>query len=90
MNIEYIGSLAALTSTLSLCPQIIKTHQTHTTDDLSWGMLGLFLCTCVLWMIYGWQIHSPSVFWGNVIMTLCSLWLLALKTHFDTHPNHEE
>ena len=82
MLVEIIGSLAAFTSTISLLPQIIKAHRTRSTDDLSIGMLLIFLLTSLLWAIYGLMIASYAVLIANVLMVLFSVWMLTLTYCF--------
>ena len=80
--VEIIGSLAAISSAVSLIPQITKVLKTRSTDDLSYGMLFLFLITSLLWVTYGFMISSTAVWGCNVFMTLTAILLLALKQKY--------
>ena len=80
--VEIIGSLAAISSAVSLIPQITKVLKTRSTDDLSYGMLFLFLITSLLWVTYGLMISSAAVWGCNVFMTLTAILLLALKQKY--------
>ena len=48
-----IGIVAGLCTTGSLLPQVIKTHRTKQTRDLSLGMFSLLAFGVGLWCIYG-------------------------------------
>lgn len=79
MFIQIVGALAAITSTISLVPQIYKSLKTKSVSDLSILMLINFLATSLLWMVYGFMIASAAVTIANIIMTLFSLWMLLLR-----------
>ena len=81
-TVEIVGGLAALTSTVSLIPQITKVLNTCSTQDLSRMMLFNFLLTSVLWVWYGAMINSLAVWGCNLIMTVSALFLVALKKKF--------
>ncbi len=79
MLITIFGFLAALTSTISLIPQIYKTYKTKSTRDISVLMLLNFVFSSICWVIYGAMIDAMSVVWCNVIMLGFSLILMVLK-----------
>lgn len=51
--IDLIGYLAGILGMLSFIPQLIKTIKTKQANDISMGMLCLFVLTNVLYIIYG-------------------------------------
>lgn len=83
MLIKTIGFLAALTSTISLVPQIIQSFKTKSVSDLSIWMLWNFLFSSILWCFYGAMILSFAVIGTNLIMTLFSMWLIILKFKYE-------
>ncbi len=83
MLIKIIGFLAAFTSTISLLPQLIHSFKTKSVADLSALMLWNFLFSSILWCFYGLMISSYAVICTNIIMTIFSLWILALKLKYD-------
>lgn len=83
MLIEIIGFFAALTSTFSLFPQIVKIYKTKSTRDLSYFMLANFLLTSSFWVAYGGLISSQPVLVANVICVISSVWLIQLKWKYD-------
>lgn len=80
--VEIVGGLAALTSSISLIPQITKVFKTKSTEDLSYGMLVNFLLTSLLWVWYGFLIASLAVWGCNLFMTITAFLLLILKRRF--------
>jgi MtN3 and saliva related transmembrane protein len=82
MLVNIIGFLAAVTSTISLIPQVIKMFKTHSVEDLSIGMIINFFLTSILWIIYGIMISSWSVWLTNIIMLIFSVIMLYLKMKY--------
>ena len=56
--IDLFGFLAALLTTIAFLPQLYKTWQTKSADDVSLVMLILFLTGLICWIIYGLKINS--------------------------------
>ncbi|MCK5107846.1 MAG: hypothetical protein KAQ83_03905 [Nanoarchaeota archaeon] len=44
-----------------MLPQLIKSIQTKQVQNLSWGMLYLYLLNCILWTEYGILINSLPI-----------------------------
>jgi uncharacterized protein with PQ loop repeat len=61
-----IGSTAAICTTLSFVPQLVKIRQ-QGGRDLSDGMLGLYLLGLTLWLAYGVRIQAAEVIAANVV-----------------------
>jgi MtN3 and saliva related transmembrane protein len=54
MNIvTFVGGVAALCTTVSYLPQLIKCWQTGHTGDLSLGMFSVLAAGVALWVFYG-------------------------------------
>jgi MtN3 and saliva related transmembrane protein len=51
--ITIIGLIAALFTTVSLLPQLIKVYKTKSSKDISTGMFTLFGSGVLLWFVYG-------------------------------------
>lgn len=79
MIVEIIGILAAITGTIRLVPQIIKSYVTKSVDDLSiwWQILGA--ATAILWLIYGILIDDIIITIGMIIVAICFLILVYQK-----------
>jgi MtN3 and saliva related transmembrane protein len=82
MLVNIIGFLAALTSTISLIPQIIKMRKTRSVEDISTSMALNFLATSALWIIYGLMITSWSVWLTNIFMLICAIIMIYLKIKY--------
>ncbi|MFH1386719.1 MAG: SemiSWEET transporter [bacterium] len=77
-----LGSLAAFCTTIAFLPQVIKTHQSHHTKDLSLSMFIIFSFGLIFWLIYGLAINSIPVIVANCITLLLSLYILYMKLRF--------
>ena len=74
-----IGFLAAILTTISFVPQVIKTMQTKHTEDISLVMYVLLVIGIFLWFIYGIYIDSMPVIAANAVTLVLSSIILALK-----------
>jgi MtN3 and saliva related transmembrane protein len=74
---EWIGIAAGALTTCAFFPQVVKTVRSRSTGDLSWAWLVMMTTGVFLWLIYGYYVGSPSVFFANVI-TFFSLFALLL------------
>lgn len=84
MFVEVIGFLAAFTSTISLIPQVIQMFRTRSVEDISVWMIVNFICTSVLWVVYGIMIASVSVWGANVIMLIFSILMMYFKVRYSS------
>ena len=73
-----IGATAAICTTMSFVPQIVKIHR-QGGRDLSYGMLLLYLLGLALWLVYGLRIEATEVIAANVAGGLLVLTAIALK-----------
>jgi len=80
--ITIIGLLAALGTTTSFLPQLIKSWKTHKTHDVSLPMY-IVLCTSVfLWLIYGILIRDLPLILANVVTFILATSILLLKIKY--------
>lgn len=79
---DIIGYLAATLTTISFLPQLIKIWTTKSADDVSTGMFVFFVFGVVLWIVYGWEIHSPPVITANIVTCILASMILVLKLVF--------
>jgi MtN3 and saliva related transmembrane protein len=61
-----VGSAAAICTTLSFVPQLVKIRR-QGGRDLSDGMLVLYLLGLTLWLAYGVRIEAAEVIGANVV-----------------------
>lgn len=67
---ELVGTMAAVLSTISFVPQVVKVWRTRSARDLSLIMYLMFWVGIFLWLLFGLMIGSFSVVTGNFV-TLC-------------------
>jgi 5'(3')-deoxyribonucleotidase/uncharacterized protein with PQ loop repeat len=74
----FIGTLAAICTTVAFVPQIVKLRK-QGGEDLSYPMLFLYLAGVLLWLVYGLMIHAAAVIWANAIATFLITICITLK-----------
>jgi len=60
-----VGIVAALCTTASYLPQVVKTWRTRETADVSLGMLALLATGVGLWCGYGLLLRDPIIVAAN-------------------------
>jgi len=79
MNIEIIGLIAAVFTTSSFFPQVIKIWKTKQTKDISTTMyIAMMIGTC-FWLTYGILINSLAIIVANIISGLLVLFVIIFK-----------
>ena len=79
INIEFIGLIAAVLTTSSFFPQVIKIWKTKQTKDISTTMyIAMMIGTC-FWLTYGILINSLAIIVANIISGLLVLFVLIFK-----------
>ncbi|MDC0654730.1 SemiSWEET transporter [Flavobacteriaceae bacterium] len=79
MNIEIIGLIAAVFTTSSFFPQVVKIWKTKQTKDISTTMyIAMMIGTC-FWLAYGLLINSLAIIVANIISGLLVLFVLIFK-----------
>jgi MtN3 and saliva related transmembrane protein len=76
--IDFIGTVAAVSTTTAFIPQIVKIRR-QGGRDLSYSMLVLYLTGIVLWLLYGLMIHAAAVIWANAATSVLVAGALVLK-----------
>lgn len=80
MNIlNLIGNIAALLTTISFLPQVIKTIKTKDTKSISLPMYLLFITGVFLWIIYGLRSNQMPIIIGNTITFILAGVILGYK-----------
>ena len=77
--IDLFGFSAALLTTIAFIPQLYKTWQTKSADDVSLVMLILFITGLLCWIIYGLKINSKPILVANIITFIFNFSILILK-----------
>lgn len=83
--VSIVGFVAAIFTTLSFLPQVIKTIKTKHTKDLSLGMYSLFVTAVLLWFIYGFLINDiPVIIANGIILCLATIILFYIVKYGKT------
>ena len=77
--IDLFGFSAALLTTIAFIPQLYKTWQTKSAEDVSLIMLILFITGLICWIIYGLKINSIPILIANIITFIFNFSILILK-----------
>ena len=75
----WIGSAAALASTVSFLPQAWKIIQSGKTDDISTGMYVITVSAFALWLAYGVMLRQWPLVASNGICLLMAAFILFMK-----------
>ena len=81
-SITVIGLIAALFTTFSLLPQLIKVYKTKSTKDISTGVFALFGGGVLLWFIYGLLTRDLPIIIANSLAFVQSVIILVFKLRF--------
>ncbi len=81
--VNAIGLLAAVCTTISFVPQLIRVWRLRTARDISLTMFLVFSFGTFLWFLYGIFIRSLPVALANAVTLALSLTILVLKLKFD-------
>ena len=77
-----IGAIAAVCSTVTLLPQLLKMRR-FGAQDLSYQMLYLYLFGVLLWLVYGTMIHSIPLMISNAPALCLAIPCIATKWKSD-------
>jgi MtN3 and saliva related transmembrane protein len=80
--ITIVGLVAALFTTVSLLPQLLKVWRTKSTRDISTGMFALFGIGVFLWFIYGLSINDLPIIIANSVAFVQAVLILAFKIKY--------
>jgi MtN3 and saliva related transmembrane protein len=78
-EIDLLGLFAGTLTTVAFVPQVIKTWQSKSANDVSLGMFLLFSLGLILWLLYGIAIHSTPVIVANAVTLVLTGIILVLK-----------
>ena len=77
-----IGYAAALLISLLQLPQVYKTYQIKSADELSIYMILLNFLASILWLVYGIILDKPPIYISNVIYFIANCTLLGMKCYY--------
>jgi MtN3 and saliva related transmembrane protein len=82
--ISLIGVAAAVLTTSSFVPQIIRAYKTKSMEDVSPYLMSIFGAGTLLWMIYGVYRSDIVIIAANATATGLNVILLYFKFHYRT------
>lgn len=79
--IDFIGTLAAILTTVSFAPQVWKIWASKSAGDVSLPMYLLFGCGVILWLVYGIMLAALPIIIANgtTLALVCALIAMKLK-----------
>ena len=78
-----IGSTAAICTTISFLPQLLRVWRRKSASDISLTMFLLFSFGVACWLIYGLGIGSGPITAANAVTLALALAILTLKLRYD-------
>lgn len=80
--IELIGYLGSFLTSITFIPQVYKSWQSKSVGDLSTWMILIVITSTIVWLVYGFAIHSGPVIAANMVVFILSLVLFYFKLRF--------
>ncbi len=74
-----IGLIAAICTTSSFVPQVVKILRSKRTQDVSLVMYAILTTGLFLWLVYGFILHDMPLILANLISLTLSMSVLILK-----------
>lgn len=79
MNITDLGFFAATLTTFAFFPQTYQSWKTKDLRGISLTMYSMFTVGVILWIIYGYRIHSWPIMIANIVTLFSAGSILFLK-----------
>ena len=76
---ELLGFVAAILSSISFLPQIIKIWRFRSVKDISTGMYVIYALSVILWLIYGMIIKSEPLILAEILTLILVSAILTMK-----------
>lgn len=81
-SIEFIGYFGSFLTSITFIPQVYKSWKSKSVGDLSTWMVLIVVTSTLVWLVYGYAIHSGPVIVANTIVLVLTLVLLYFKIKF--------
>lgn len=80
-----VASIVPITTSIQLLPQLYKTYNTKSVEDISFYSLIIILMNNILWLIHGYFIFDYSLILSGILsfiinIVLCILYMLYSDT----------
>lgn len=76
MDVNTLGIVAGVLTSVSMIPQLIKVIKEKNVEDLSWVMILVLICGLSLWVWYGILKDELPIILSNAFAVLLNLVLL--------------
>lgn len=80
---EAIGFMAALLTTGSFLPQVVRIWRSRETRAISLAMYAVFSSGVALWLLYGLLVGSWPVVLANAVTLVLALSILLMKIRYE-------
>lgn len=80
---EAIGTTAAVCTTVSFVPQLVRVWRRKSARDISLAMFLLFSFGVLCWLVYGFSLGSRPIIAANLATLVLSVAILVLKFRYD-------
>ncbi len=77
--VTVLGMVAAMLTTFSFVPQVLRTWKTRSTKDISLGMFVVYCTGIFLWLVYGVMLGDVPLIFSNAITFALAATILGLK-----------
>ncbi|PSO47012.1 MAG: hypothetical protein BRC33_13715 [Cyanobacteria bacterium SW_9_44_58] len=77
-----IGLTAGTLTTMAFLPQVIKTWQTKSAQDISLTMFSTFCTGVFLWIVYGLTVGDLPVLLTNIVTFVLAFMILVFKFRY--------
>jgi MtN3 and saliva related transmembrane protein len=77
--INTLGTTAAILTSISFVPQVLKILKTRNTSGISLIMYALFVSGVACWLVWGLMLHQTPVVIANAVTLVLSSAVLILK-----------
>lgn len=81
--LDAAGSTAAVCTTVSFLPQLVRVYRRKSAHDISLVMFLLFSFGVACWLVYGLGIGSAPITAANAVTLALALTILVLKLRYD-------
>lgn len=79
---DLAGYCAAILTTVSFLPQVLKIWRTKRADDISTAAFAAFGLGVLLWLIYGLALRSWPIILANAVTLVLVLFILVLTLRY--------
>jgi MtN3 and saliva related transmembrane protein len=82
METDILGFVAAVITTISFVPQVVRIYRSKSGRDISLWMMLLFALGITLWLIYGLLLMSLPIILANAVTLVLVMAILVLKLYY--------